>query len=595
MTPSSDPREDETCKRFVLPALEQAGWSREQIKGQYRINPGRIQPTARRHRQERPLIADYLLEYSDGLPLAVLEAKRSRRDPAAGFEQVKRYARLLDVPFAYTTNGKRTIEIDSRTGLVREIDEFPSPEELWARYRADRGLTEDSQAVLASSPFNQNVRNWDNTPKEPRYYQRNAINRAVQAIAKGDRRLLLVLATGTGKTLVAAQIIAKLWNANWPGGRRPRVLYLADRNLLVDQPKGDYFVKMFKEAVHKITGGNALTSRNIYFALYQSLVQSGEAEPLYKKYDRDFFDLIVVDECHRGSATEGSQWREILDHFEGAVQLGLTATPVNRKTADTYAYFGEPIYTYSLAQGVQDGFLAPYRVRNVRLDLDLFGWRPDEGQLDMYGREIPDGLYGQRDFERIVAVLDRTEAAARYLTEYLHKTDRMAKTIVFCQTKEHAQRMVHALHNANADLSRRYGNSYVFRITSDDGDAGLALLDEFRDAGTEAPVIAVTAKLLSTGIDIPTVRNIVLFRVIRSLPEFKQTIGRGTRLSPETGKFAFDIIDFVEATRLFYDPEFDGPPIRRLRDETDVEGNIVTTVAEDLTDTDLDPDPDTVA
>ncbi|MUN35400.1 DEAD/DEAH box helicase [Actinomadura sp. NEAU-AAG5] len=536
-----------------------------------------------------------MLEYSDGLPLAVVEAKRSRRDPAAGFEQVKRYAALLDVPFAYTTNGTKTLEIDSCTGLTTEITEFPAPEDLWTRYCATRGLNEDFQTALASAPFNHNVRNWDNTPKEPRYYQRNAINRAVQAIAQGERRVLLVLATGTGKTLVASQIVAKLWNASWPGDRRPRVLYLADRNILVDQPKDDYFERMFGEAVHKLTRGVALTSRNIYFALYQSLTRGGDAEDLYQQFDRDFFDVIVVDECHRGSATEGSQWREVLDHFHSAIQLGLTATPISKRDADTYGYFGDPIYEYTLAQGIQDGFLAPYRVRNVRLDLDLFGWRPSEGQLDMYGREIPDELYGPREFERIVAVLDRTDAAARYLTEYLHKTNRMAKTIVFCQTKDHALRMVQALHNANADLVRQYGNSYVCRITSDDGDAGRERLGEFRDDSTQIPTIAVTARLLSTGVDIPTVRNIVIFRVIRSMPEFKQTIGRGTRLSPETDKYAFDIIDFVEATRLFYDPDFDGPPIRRLRDETDDEGNIVTTIAEDLTDPDPDPDSDAAA
>ncbi|MEW9530813.1 EcoAI/FtnUII family type I restriction enzme subunit R [Microbispora sp. NPDC049125] len=592
MISSNGPLEDETCKRFVLPALAQAGWSTEQIKGQYRISRGRIQPTARRHRQERPLIADYLLEYSDGLPLAVVEAKRSRRDPADGFEQVKRYAELLDVPFAYTTNGRRTIEIDSCTGLTHEITEFPSPEELWSRYCAHRGLADDLQVALASAPLNQNVRNWDNTPKEPRYYQLNAINLAVQAIAKGEQRVLLVLATGTGKTLVAAQIVAKLWNANWPAGRRPRVLYLADRNILVDQPKDDYFVKMFGEAVHKLTRGVALTSRNVYFALYQSLTRGGNAEDLYKQFAPDFFDLVIVDECHRGSAVEGSLWKDVLKYFNSAIHLGLTATPISRKDADTYGYFGEPIYQYSLAQGIRDGFLAPYRVRNVRLDLDLFGWRPSEGQLDMYGREIPDELYGPKQFERIVAILDRTDAAARYLTEYLHKTDRMAKTIVFCQTKDHASRMVQALHNANADLVRQYGNAYVCRITSDDGDAGRELLDKFRDAATQVPTIAVTAKLLSTGIDIPTVRNIVIFRVIKSMPEFKQTIGRGTRLSLETGKYAFDIIDFVEASRLFYDPGFDGPPIRRLRDETDDEGHIVTTITEDLTDPDPDPDPD---
>ncbi|MFI6991800.1 EcoAI/FtnUII family type I restriction enzme subunit R [Nonomuraea wenchangensis] len=595
MTSSSgNPTEDETCKRFVLPALVRTGWNVEdQVKSQYRINRGRIQPTARRHHQQRPLIADYVLEYSDGLPLAVVEAKRSRTDPAEGFEQAKRYAELLDAPFAYSTNGTRTIEIDYRTGLISEISEFPTPEQLWARYRDDRSLADDAHADMASAPFIL-TRNWDGTPKNPRYYQHNAINRAVQAIAKGQRRLLLVLATGTGKTLVSAQIVAKLWNANWPEkGRRPRVLYLADRNILIDQPKDDYFTEMFGEAVHRLGQGRVQKSRNIYFALYQSLSQPGGTQDFYTRFDRHFFDLIVVDECHRGSASEGSQWREILEYFEPAVQLGLTATPISRKDVDTYHYFGDAIYEYSLAQGIRDGFLAPYRVRNVRIDIDLYGWRPDAGQLDMYGREIPDELYGPKDFERVVAILDRTDEVARYLTEYLHKTGRMHKTIVFCQTNDHAMRMVEALTRANADLSQRYGHKWVCRITGDDHEAGRERLDEFRDDASEVPVIAVTSRMLSTGVDIPTVRNIVLFRVIRSMPEFKQTIGRGTRLSPETGKFAFDIIDFVDATRLFYDPKFDGPPLRRLRDEADPDGSFIT-FPEDL-DIEPDPDPDEAA
>lgn len=578
-----DPLEDETCRRFVLPALtERAGWHEDQIRGQYPINRGRIRATARRHRQERPLIADYVLEYSDGLPIAVIEAKRSRRDPADGFEQVKRYAELLDVPFAYTTNGHRILELDARTGRVTEVGEFPSPQELWARYRQERGLTDDRHAALASSPLNSAVRNWDGTPKDPRYYQRVAINRTIQAIARGDTRMLLVLATGTGKTLVASQIVAKLWNADWPGGRRPRVLYLADRNILIDQPKDDYFEPMFGEAVHRLGGGEAKTGRFIYLGLYQSLDSSRDEASLYRQFQPDYFDLVIVDECHRGSASENSQWRKILEYFSPAVQIGLTATPVSTRDADTYGYFGDPLYEYSLARGIEDGFLAPYRVRKVRMNVDMTGWRPGPGQVDLLGREIPDRLYGPREYERILAILDRTEEAARYLTDYLHRTDRMGKTIVFCVNSDHAFRMTQALHNANADLARRYGQKYVCRITSKDEDAGRERLDEFRQVETDVPVIAVTARLLSTGVDIPTLRNIVLFRVIKSMPEFKQIIGRGTRLFPEAGKFSFDIIDFVEATRLFNDPDFDGPPMRVVRDETDDEGNIADTVNEDV-------------
>ncbi len=577
-----DPLEDETCRRFVLPALEQAGWQQDQIRAQYPINRGRIRATARRHLQERPLKADYVLSYSDGLPIAVIEAKRSRRDPADGFEQVKRYGRLLDVPFAYTTNGHRILELDARTGRLAEIPEFPSPQELWSRYRRERELTDERRAELASAPLNPKLRNWDGTPKEPRYYQNVAINRTVQAIASGRKRMLLVLATGTGKTLVASQIVAKLWNAGWPENRRPRVLYLADRSILIDQPKDDYFVPMFGEAVHKLGGGDAKTGRYIYLALYQSLDSSGDEASLYRQFDRDYFDLVIVDECHRGSAGDDSKWRAILDYYSPAVQIGLTATPVSSRDADTYGYFGEPLYEYSLARGIEDGFLAPYRVRKVRLNVDMTGWRPTPGQKDLLGREIPDKLYGPKEYERVLAILDRTEEAARYLTDFLHRTDRMGKTIVFCANSDHAFRMTKALHNANADLVRRYGDSYVCRITAADGDAGRERLDEFRREDTDVPVIAVTSRLLSTGVDIPTLRNIVLFRVIRSMPEFKQIIGRGTRLFPEAGKFSFDIIDFVEATRLFNDPGFDGPPMRVVRDETDTDGNITDSVNEDV-------------
>jgi type I restriction enzyme, R subunit len=572
------PLEEETCRQFVLPALESAGWTDEQVKPQYRINRGRIRATARLHRQDHPLIADYVLQYSDGLPVAVIEAKRSRRDPADGFEQAKRYAQLLDVPFAYATNGLRTLELDTRAGRISEIRQFPSPQELWRRFKDDREIVDPAQERLATASLGPRLRNWDGTPKEARYYQQIAINRAVQAVGRGDKRLLLVLATGTGKTLVAAQIVAKLWNSRWPEGSRPRVLYLADRNILLDQAKDDYFQKMFGEAVHKLSRHDFTTSRHIYFALYQSLDGGPEDEAkLYRQFDPDFFDLVIVDECHRSSATEGSQWREILKYFKSATQIGLTATPVSRKDTDTYQYFGEPLFEYSLARGIEDGFLAPYRVRRVRMNVDMTGWRPSPGQLDRYGREIPDKLYGPREYERLLAILERTDEAARYLTEYLYRTGRMAKTIVFCQDAEHAMRMATALTNQNADLVRQYGPTYACRITSKDEAAGREWLDEFRQVDTQVPVIAVTAQMLSTGVDIPTLQNIVIFRRITSMPEFKQIIGRGTRLFPPD-KFSFDIIDFVEATRLFNDPLFDGPPMRLIRDYTDEDGHIQDTV-----------------
>lgn len=569
-----DEDEDETCRRFVLPALKvTAGWRDEQIRAQYPISKGRIRATALLFRQEAPLRADYLLEYSDGLPIAVVEAKRAHKNAADGLEQVKRYAELLDVPFGYATNGQQIIELDRTTGKIREISAFPAPAELWDRYRTVRDIPDGGPADVTTAPLDRT-----GTPADPRYYQRVAINRTVQAIARGEKRLLLVLATGTGKTLVAAQIVAKLWNSDWPGGRKPRVLYLADRSILVDQPKDDYFEPMFGGAVHKLGGGVAQLGRLIYFGLYQSL-DSGDEVPPYERFRPDYFDFVIVDECHRGSAGEGSQWRKILEHFSEATQLGMTATPIGDKDADTYRYFGEPIYEYSLKQGIEDGFLAPYRVRKVRLNVDMTGWRPEPGQKDKYGNAIPDELYGPREYERVLAILDRTEEAARYLTDYLHRTDRMGKTIVFCENSEHAARMTEALHNANSDLVLRY-DDYVCRITSADGPVGRVRLDDFRDVESREPVIAVTARLLSTGVDIPTVRNIVLFRRIGSMPEFKQIIGRGTRLFPPD-KFAFDIIDFVDATRLFNDRRFDGPPLRVIRDDTDETGKIVDTTAEE--------------
>ncbi len=571
------PLEEETCRQFVLPALESAGWTDEQVKSQYRINKGRIRATARLHRQDRPLIADYVLQYSDGLPVAVIEAKRSRRDPADGFEQAKRYAELLDVPFAYATNGHRILELDARAGRLNEIREFPSPGELWRRYKGEREIADPAQERLAAAPLNAKLRNWDGTPKDARYYQQIAINRAVQAIGRGDKRLLLVLATGTGKTLVAAQIVAKLWNSNWPEGRKPRVLYLADRNILVDQAKDDYFQPMFGEAVHKLSRHDFTTSRHIYFALYQALDGGDDEAKLYREFDQDFFDLVIVDECHRSSAADGSQWRAILEYFAPATQIGLTATPISRKDADTYSYFGEPLFEYSLARGIDDGFLAPYRVRRVRMNVDMTGWRPTPGQVDRYGREIPDMLYGPREYERLLAILERTTEAARYFTDYLYRTGRMAKTIVFCQDSEHAMRMTQALTNQNADLVRKHGLKWACRITARDEAAGREWLDEFRQVDTEVPAIAVTSQMLSTGVDIPTLQNIVIFRRITSMPEFKQIIGRGTRLFPPD-KFSFDIIDFVEATRLFNDPLFDGPPMRLIRDYTDEDGHIKDTV-----------------
>jgi type I restriction enzyme R subunit len=367
--------EDETCRTFVLPALAGAGWSKDQVRRQYRINEGRLVATSRYHAPGEPLIADYVLEYGPDLPVGVVEAKRTRANAADGIEQAKRYALRLDLPFAYATNGRVIFEIDLVTGRQTEVGRFPSPDELWARHLAHNEVDTQLGEELLRAPYDPSLRNWDNSVKRPRYYQRLAVNRAMSAIAKGERRILLTLATGTGKTMVAFQIVAKLRQSGWTEGRKPRVLYLANRNILIDQPKDEYFYPAFGDVVHKLGRGQARRGRQVYFGLYQSL-DSGEGEPLYQQYEPAYFDLVIVDECHRGSAKESSQWRAILEYFAPATQIGMTATPISREDADTFGYFGEPVYEYSLAQGIDDGYLAPYRVRRVRLNVDMTGYRP---------------------------------------------------------------------------------------------------------------------------------------------------------------------------------------------------------------------------
>ncbi|MGH3873343.1 MAG: EcoAI/FtnUII family type I restriction enzme subunit R [Pseudonocardiaceae bacterium] len=573
MGSSSAISEQETCRTFVMPGLRAAGWDKRQIREQYRITNGKIIVSSRRHRSSNPLVADYVLEYRDDLPLAVVEAKRTKVDAAAGIEQAKRYAQQLELPVAYATNGHEIWEIEIG-GAIRQRPDFPSPDELWERFCQSEGVESQLEKEMLLAPFDASLRDYNLERKRPRYYQRIAVNRALRAIARGQRRILLTLATGTGKTMVALQLVAKLRKSGWTAGRMLRVLYLADRNILVDQPKDDYFVPAFGDVVHKISKGRAQRSREVYFALYQSL-DRGDEQALFGQYEKDYFDLIIVDECHRGSAGSSSQWRQILEHFDKAVQIGLTATPIRRDDADTFGYFGNPVYEYSLRDGIEDGFLAPYRVRRVRLNIDMTGFRPSEGQRDVAGDVIPDKLYTPRQYERVLAVLDRTQAAARYLTQYLHDTDRMGKTIVFCENNDHANRMRVALNNANLDMVAQYEN-YACRITDADGDSGKALLDEFSKIDSNEPVIVMTSQLLTTGVDLPSVKNIVIFRRIGSMPLFKQIIGRGTRLCLEAHKGSFDIIDFVEATRLFNDPAFDGPPLRVIDDEVDERGNRVT-------------------
>ena len=572
------PIELETCREYVLPGLEDSGWLKDQIQPQYPITAGRVIFRGRRPGREEELRADYALEISPGFPLAVVEAKREYAKPADGLQQAKEYAQLLDLPIALATNGRGIAEFDFHTGAERTLNRFPRPDEIWERFRAWKGIADNTIAEILREPFNRDLHNTDGSAKEPRYYQRIAIHSAVAAILSGRRRLLLTMATGSGKTFTALQIVWKLWRF-WEtcgeSGTR-RVLYLADRDALIDQPLKDEFKPVFRDAAHRILG-ESTTSRSIYFATYQAL-HGGTASPRFRDYPRDYFDLIIVDECHRGSARDESAWREILDYFDQAAQLGLTATPKRDANVDTYQYFGNPVYTYSLRQGISDGYLAPYRVRRVVLSPDAHGWRPNPGQLDRFHREVPDKLYATTHFERVVSLLTRTEAAARYLTRYLRSTDRMNKMAIFCVDSEHAADMRRAMANANTDMGRQHSD-YVARIVADEDRWGRAMLERFQDEETSTPVVVTTARLLTTGIDVPTLHTVVLFKPIRSIVEFKQIIGRGSRLATDYDKHFFEIIDFTGATVFFEDQDFDGPAEIEVEDEVDDEGNVVEELA----------------
>jgi type I restriction enzyme R subunit len=418
--------EADTCRKWVTPKLYLAGWSDDQIQEQHSFTDGRVIP-AKRIRRGKQKRADYRLRYTRDFPIAVVEAKAIYKTAGEGLQQAKDYAETLDLKFAYATNGKEIIEFDFLTGVERKIDAFPSPAELWSRLRQGQTLSDDKKAEQLLTPC------YYQPEKRLRYYQEIAINRVVEAVLQGRPRILLTMATGTGKTLVAFQICWKLWNALWNRTgehRRPKILYLADRNILIDDPKDKTFAP-FGDARWKITGGKISKGREIYFAIYQAIASDENRPGLYREYPPDFFDLIIVDECHRGSARDESSWREILEYFKPAYQLGLTATPKRKDNVDTYSYFGNPIYTYSLRQGIEDGFLAPYRVHRIITSYDAAGWRPSKGELDRYGKEIPDEEYQTKDFERAVALLARTKAIARSITDFLKKTDRFGKTIVF--------------------------------------------------------------------------------------------------------------------------------------------------------------------
>jgi type I restriction enzyme R subunit len=576
--------EADTCRKYVLPKLYASGWNDEQISEQKSFTDGRIVPVGEKGRRLYPKRADYLLRYTRDLTIGVVEAKPAYKLCGDGLQQAKQYAEMLGLSFAYATNGHGIVEFDYTTGKETELKTFPSPEDLWQRLRKAKGLTDDQVARGALTPSETSLE------KGHRYYQEIAINTTVQAILKGNKRILLTMATGTGKTVVAYQICWKLWSTRWNRAgeyRRPKILYLADRNILIDDPKDKIFPP-FGDARWKIENGEVNKGRELYFAIYQSIAKDERRPGLYKEFGPDFFDLIIVDECHRGSAKDDSNWREILTFFKPSFQLGMTATPLRADNRDTYRYFGNPLYTYTLRQGIEDGFLAPYRVHRIVTEWDAAGWRPSKEDLDRYGRTIPDAEYRTADFERVVALRARTEAIARHLTAFLKKTDRFGKTIVFCVDQEHADEMRRALANLNSDLLQKYPD-YVCRITSEEGDIGRGHLSKFQELETQTPAIVTTSQLLTTGVDIPTCKNIVIARVVNSMVEFKQIIGRGTRVRDDYGKLFFNILDYTgSATRLFADPEFDGEPAFISEEEINSEGETTsqtyTEVAEDIGD-----------
>lgn len=565
--------ETDICDQFITPALQQAGWSLQQhILREYTLRPGRVVVRGQSaHRDKASILrADYVLFHKPNLPLAVVEAKDAAHAVGAGMPQAIQYAELLGVPFSFASNGSGFVFRDATLAdgvLERTItlDEFPTPAELWAKYRAWKGWVPAVEQIAAT----------DYAPsKTPRYYQLNAINRTVEAIAQGQNRVLLVMATGTGKTYTAFQIIWRLWKS----GAKQRILFLADRNILIDQTmvndfrpfkgamaklspnaKGVERVDEVDLAVHKTTK-QVDKSYEIYLSLYQAVTGTEEERNIYKQFSPDFFDLIVVDECHRGSAAEDSAWRDILTYFASATQIGLTATPKETEDVSNIDYFGEPLYTYSLKQGIEDGYLAPYKVIRVDLDKDTFGWRPHEGMRDKFGHLIEDRIYTGADMNRKLVMERRDAVVAARITDYLKATDRCAKTIVFCEDIEHAARMRQALSNANADLCA-VQPKYVVQITGDNAE-GKRELDNFIDPEKTYPVIAVTSKLMSTGVDAQTCKLIVLDQTIRSMTLFKQIIGRGTRLREDLGKSWFTILDFKRATELFADSDFDGEPVQ---------------------------------
>jgi type I restriction enzyme R subunit len=567
--------ETDICDRFITPALRRAGWLPERILREHSFTDGRIIVRGRLVSRGRRKRADYLLVY-EGVPLAVIEAKDNSHAIGDGLQQALAYAEALRTPFVFASNGDGFVLHDrsgqsAQTETTLALDAFPSPEELWRRYSRWKGFTPQQEKVVLQPYYDGGSR------KDPRYYQVNAIQATVEAITQGQQRILLVMATGTGKTFTAFQIIWRLWKA----GQKRRILFLADRNVLVNQTMvGDF--RPFGAAMAKLSTASKTIERDgtletiaialnrqrqinksheIYLGLYQALTGPEERQKLFKEFSPGFFDLIVVDECHRGSAEENSAWREILEYFSAATQIGLTATPKETKYVSNIEYFGEPLYTYSLKQGIRDGFLAPYKVIRVHLDLDVEGYRPKPGELDDRGVEIEDRLYNQKDFDRVLVIDARTRRVARWISDYLKASgDRMQKTIVFCVDTEHALLMRQALINENQDLVAANGR-YVMRITGND-EEGMKALDDFIDPMNPYPVLVTTSRLLSTGVDAQTCRLIVLDREVGSMTEFKQIVGRGTRVHADSQKYYFTLVDFRKASNHFADPDFDGEPVQ---------------------------------
>jgi len=546
--------ERDICSKFIAPALQQAGWDmQKQVLEEFGFTAGRVIVRGKLHSRGARKRADYLLSYQKNVPLAVIEAKDNKHSLGAGMQQALGYADALDVPFVFSSNGDGFLFHDrTRTGAQVETElslaQFPSPAELWQRYCQWKGLLGEAQKKIEAPYYD------DGSGRTPRYYQINAINRTVEAVAHGQDRILLVMATGTGKTYTAFQIIWRLWKSK----QKKRILFLADRNILVDQTKNNDF-KPFGQAMTKISKRQIDKSFEIYLSLYQAVTGNEEEQNVYKQFSPDFFDLIVIDECHRGSAAEDSAWREVLDYFSSATHVGLTATPKETKEVSSITYFGDPVYSYTLKQGIEDGFLAPYKVVRIDFDKDLQGWRPPKGMLDKNGELIEDRIYNLKDMDRTLVIEARTRLVAQKVTDFLKASDPFQKTIVFCDDINHAERMRQALVNLNPERVAE-NRKYVMRITGDEQE-GKAELDNFINPEERYPVIATTSKLMTTGIDAQTCKLIVLDQHIKSMTEFKQIIGRGTRINEDHGKYWFTIMDFKKATELFADPDFDGEPV----------------------------------